>query len=71
MTFLFTTRPATLSRKSVKLYMTKERAEKYNVRNFEVHAYTFGELAKKFRNRYGLVIEPQQGFETAFAPDEI
>lgn len=56
---------------AVKLYMTKERAEKYNVRNFEIHGYTFGELAKKFRNRYGLVIEPQQGFATAFAPDEI
>lgn len=56
---------------AVKLYMTKEQALKYNVRNFEVHGYTFGELANKFRNRYGLVIEPQQGFATAFGPDEI
>lgn len=56
---------------AVKLYMTKERAETYNVRNFEIHSYTFGELANKFRNRYGLAIEPQQSFAAVFAPDVI
>lgn len=56
---------------SVKLYFTRERAEAYNVRNFEIHRHTFGELAKSFRNRYGLSIEPQQSFTAVFAPDEI
>lgn len=56
---------------AVKLYMTRERAEKYNVRNFDINCYTFHDLAKHFRNSYGLVIEPQQGFSVAFAPNEI
>ncbi len=56
---------------AVKLYMTKERAEKYNVRNFDINAYTFEELAKHFKGNYGLAIEPQQGFGVVFAPNEL
>lgn len=56
---------------AVKLYMTKERAEKNNVRNFEIHCYAFEELARYFKGNYGLAIEPQQGFAVVFAPGEL
>lgn len=56
----------------VKLYLTRERAEYYNVRNFDIHSYTFKQIAKYCRNmKYGIVIEPQQGFGTAFAPNHL
>ncbi|SET46603.1 hypothetical protein [[Clostridium] polysaccharolyticum] len=56
---------------AVKLYTTKERAEKYNVRNFNIHGYTFKELGNMFRKNYGLMIEAEQGFATVFGPEEI
>lgn len=54
----------------VKLYLTKEQAEKYNARNFEIHSYTFNEIATYCGTRYGLFIEPQESFSLILDPQE-
>lgn len=56
---------------SVKLYISKERAEKHNVRSFCIHAYPFSALRERFAGHYGLHIEPEERYGVSLSPDEI
>lgn len=63
-----TIRPDDSGLEYLKMYVSKESAEHYNVRNFEIHSYTFRQLRDFCRGRLGMAIEPQQSFGVVFAP---